>query len=73
MPRPQPFSMVFASPRRQGFASPGCRRQPALDPGPRLLARANGGSVFREHRRVSFDERRGCAGMKVTDWFATKR
>jgi hypothetical protein len=59
VPRLQPFSSAFASARRQEFASPGCQGQPALDPVPRLLARANSGSGIREYRRVSFDERRG--------------
>lgn len=39
------------------------RGQPALDLAPRLFARANGGSGFREHRRISFDERRGRMGI----------
>ncbi len=59
MPRLQPNSSVLASTRRQGFASPGCARQPALDPAPRRLARANGGSGLGEHTRVSFDECQG--------------
>jgi hypothetical protein len=44
-------------------ASPGCQKQPALDPASRLLARANGGSGFGEHTRVSFDERQGLSDI----------
>jgi hypothetical protein len=65
MQRIQPHTSLFGSTRRQGFASPGCLGQPALDPAPSLLARANDGSAFGEHTRVHFGERRGLIGHRV--------
>ena len=56
-PHDRLISTAAASERHRDCVSPHRRRHVWLRLVSRVLARANGGSVFREHRRVSFGER----------------